>query len=965
MSLMDAMLLEGYRDPREVYIALRTDGLKGSGTIDDPYDGGVREGAAFINNLLLDRKVFLVLTGGAQHRYVAGQTTVQISGDGYGNFNGSYSTFEVLTATCLKITLAAVPGAAPRIGNSITAVGNENSFAATLSYSGTQITVTKAAHNYSEGDNVEIAGITNTNNDWVNGTFPITYVNANQFRYTNKNASGPVAPTAPAQGSPTCKRIFASIAVRLVWPVVKMTASQATGYSELEIIRLQGTTNPSFDGDRQIVGVGNTSFWFEALPNPASDASISDVACCKLHYRFDETMRSLGEGSGVSIGAGVFETRGFDPSRTNAVNWSIRSGQTIHGSGIGVTTLKLVHASPYWPNPQLTYAIGHGAFSPPYIANLDNARVSDLMVDCNMRSHLAERVSKAAVALKGSHVRIQRVKAVDYGTHVPAIECFVFSVASADPRDQWFTERRDCRIEDCILEHPSLHGLYTNTCSILSSGESPASSEMGYHRGSAIRDNYVNNEYVDAPVAIASIQYQGGAWVVTTRAPHGRENGQWVIVSGAVDSSGTADTEGRSIHFNGTFQVSGVSPSTPDQFQITPAGSPSTSLQPVGGMWVGRFFGHRLPGKRLDLVSTNPPVAKMTTYIPHNKKPGDWVNVDRLSYSPEREGQNPYYGRFLVVSIGATTPTQLYYQLDAVPTVTYVDDDSGVPLENRNMVVLGVHSIGFSTDGGSEAVAEGNAVFHTTTGGSYHDTWRTKDQTDRNNYYSDVIAGPQQSVTGHNDTGATFYVLQAASAAKSGTTVTFNTTNPHGLAQGQGVYIQPDIGPNLQKYFAVSTVPSSNAFTIEVPGIMTIGSSYTFAPLWQVGLAIRERNLIEIGQVSPLSRTWGPPTGIVFYTGAYGDQFLFRKTICRDNHVSLPFRSQNVLAEAFSLNVESGLVEANWIELVGSNPWIMSGLGRPWVQQNLTPQGTLQQPAAGMLGDDISTRIQDALLLAL
>lgn len=39
MSLVDALLLEPYRDPREVYIALRTDGLKGSGTIDDPYDG--------------------------------------------------------------------------------------------------------------------------------------------------------------------------------------------------------------------------------------------------------------------------------------------------------------------------------------------------------------------------------------------------------------------------------------------------------------------------------------------------------------------------------------------------------------------------------------------------------------------------------------------------------------------------------------------------------------------------------------------------------------------------------------------------------------------------------------------------------------------------------------------------------------------------------------------------------------
>ena len=92
---MDAMLLEGYRDPREVYIALRTDGLKGSGTIDDPFDGGVREGAASLNNLLLNRKTFLVLTGGAQHHYVPGQTTIQIAGDTFGNFNGSFRLWRV------------------------------------------------------------------------------------------------------------------------------------------------------------------------------------------------------------------------------------------------------------------------------------------------------------------------------------------------------------------------------------------------------------------------------------------------------------------------------------------------------------------------------------------------------------------------------------------------------------------------------------------------------------------------------------------------------------------------------------------------------------------------------------------------------------------------------------------------------------------------------------------------------
>ena len=40
MSLTDALLLEV--PPIDVWIALRTDGAKGSGTESDPFDGGIR-----------------------------------------------------------------------------------------------------------------------------------------------------------------------------------------------------------------------------------------------------------------------------------------------------------------------------------------------------------------------------------------------------------------------------------------------------------------------------------------------------------------------------------------------------------------------------------------------------------------------------------------------------------------------------------------------------------------------------------------------------------------------------------------------------------------------------------------------------------------------------------------------------------------------------------------------------------
>ena len=41
MSLLDALLLDPY--PLEIWIAYRTDGIKGSGTASDPYDGSTAD----------------------------------------------------------------------------------------------------------------------------------------------------------------------------------------------------------------------------------------------------------------------------------------------------------------------------------------------------------------------------------------------------------------------------------------------------------------------------------------------------------------------------------------------------------------------------------------------------------------------------------------------------------------------------------------------------------------------------------------------------------------------------------------------------------------------------------------------------------------------------------------------------------------------------------------------------------
>jgi hypothetical protein len=313
---------------------------------------------------------------------------------------------------------------------------------------------------------------------------------------------------------------------------------------------------------------------------------------------------------------------------------------------MGATTLKLVFAEPFYATPQLTMAISHNVFSPPdYYPNADNVVVCDLTIDCDMRSQIADRVAKAAMKVSGRHVRIRRVRAVDFGTHFFPTECFVIGTAGADPREQYgLTERVDCRIENCIIEQPSLNGLYTNSCLILFGGEEDASdgSRMGWHRACIIRNNYINNEYLDAPVSIAGITLSGGMATVTTHAPHGRLTGDWVVVSGAQVDGSSANT------FNGSYSVTKLNDT---QFTYTPA-APVPVTNPGGPMWIGRFSSHWISVQQLqrDPSDATGLTAILTSHTPHQRKPDQWVNVWSGS-APIPAGTEPYYGRFPIVGI--------------------------------------------------------------------------------------------------------------------------------------------------------------------------------------------------------------------------------------------------------------------------------------------------------------------------
>src|SRR6266446_5225066 len=93
MSLLDALLL----DPQklDVWLAVRTDGVKGSGTEADPYDAIPRQAAAIsVTNLSYSGREATATTAN-DHGYLDGDvvTIAGVTGGGAAQFNGTFPIY--------------------------------------------------------------------------------------------------------------------------------------------------------------------------------------------------------------------------------------------------------------------------------------------------------------------------------------------------------------------------------------------------------------------------------------------------------------------------------------------------------------------------------------------------------------------------------------------------------------------------------------------------------------------------------------------------------------------------------------------------------------------------------------------------------------------------------------------------------------------------------------------------------
>ncbi len=154
-------------------------------------------------------------------------------------------------------------------------------------------------------------------------------------------------------------------------------------------------------------------YWVSARTDNPTNAlgTLDDPYDGSTSTKFDTLMSNMPSNSTVHILAGTYTTLGNQ-------GWFAKTGQKILGSGMGITTLRLVSGA-----VDTSYLIGN------WFLNYDqNIEVSDMTLDCNYTSG---SYTYAGVALFGSRHAIRRVRvvnAVGLSGSAPNPECFPISI---------------------------------------------------------------------------------------------------------------------------------------------------------------------------------------------------------------------------------------------------------------------------------------------------------------------------------------------------------------------------------------------------------------------------------------------------------------------------------------------------------------------------------------------------------
>lgn len=905
MSLMDALLNEGYDDraskARNIHVALRgAEGPLGSGTLADPYNGSVRAGPPLTLESL------------------------------------EFDPSEVVIAGWLS-----------------------------------------QAHGLSAGGNVTIwttdafSGAVVSSSPW-NGTFTIKWVSSVAFSIQFNGR--PRRSDQPEWKHQIWFKNSNNDAVlaRLFWPVASAVTSATNGYVSYEAVRISGAADGSFNGDFVAVAQDQASksfkYYLGALPTGAAG---SNAVSARLIHGFDEIMRSLPEVTSpngqaatysvIHLGPGIFETRGaangyFTTSQApfdyTSVGFVLKAGVKIVGSGIDVTTVKLVQAVDPYDN---TTALRTSSAK-------DDVGISDLTVDCNLGGQPScagvwvPRVTCSAIWCGGYHIRVRRVRVINFGDQALP-ECF-----AVYGHGDFLTGAGDQVFEDCIVEKPSESNAHETT----SMGSTPPDGVASNNRGSVLRHNYLNFEFTNGsgnhPIAVKSLLRDANdprLVRLETYESHGHIPSKRLVIRGAAQPE-----------FNGVFPIAQIVSDAVLTFRTwfdAPAGEGAGGQTCIGlGISSEELMGDNavfdtfeasyLTAEYLDpgLVSwldlealdgdlfIDPGEVQVTvqTRRPHNHVVGQLAQLKiwkpGVTWQPTAsflEGAYP-----IVAVYGAYRFACLW---PGPPPVWY----------NSNLVRLGGSFHGPNV-AGTGSVNESNAVYDVRRA-VYSDTGSARDGVLRDNYFSNTLAGVEQNFSGgvskftdvkslkRNDTDPTLAVVE--------------TDGPHRLMPGQPIVIDlAFVGGSSSTYyngvFAVDSVPSDASFTYRMQGNPGGDADSQPVPryrvMWQTSHLVVENNVFEGYATDQNSEN--APAGISIDGYHEVPPYVFRRWLIRDNfmrhrdnapEISVPpgdFSRAMRLVSADSVVVDGNVVD--FPSTLAIHDWKCTNVA-PF--NNQTPSGTL------------------------
>lgn len=203
--------------------------------------------------------------------------------------------------------------------------------------------------------------------------------------------------------------------------------------------------------------------------------------------KFDARMGELPANTRAHLGPGTFQTQGY---AYGVGGWQIKSGMKIVGSGMEVTILQLVNhtAAAYY------FAVGHDISAG---AKVDFAEVSDLTINCNLTNAGASTASNA-VRLMGEHVRIFRVRAINWGSKDTGRPCSVLSCITALPASG-VPEVANAGIEGCVVVSPGAGNVAACTAVSIGNPDEVSFAADGHGKSPCIR-----NCFIDCGVATPS-----------------------------------------------------------------------------------------------------------------------------------------------------------------------------------------------------------------------------------------------------------------------------------------------------------------------------------------------------------------------------------------------------------------------------------------------------------------------------